>query len=253
MWTRLLLAGFLFLGSFVVSSVTRPTTGPTSPRVGGVYPPPGAADLKLKQIAPRTQMKGTSLEEAINFLRDVMGVNFFVDWHALEPANISRSSAVDVDLHDVSFGRALSYILKSVGNPSGRAGWGVEDGVIVITTEEAADGLTEVKVYDVRDLGSTGATPALSAGAGPAIPKTREDAIERLYRIITSDVLTTTWKDNGGSVGSIHELNARLVIQQSWEGHRLIEELLANLRASGAGTATSLPAPSPARDQKATP
>src|SRR5205823_4389976 len=42
-------------------------------------------------------------------------------------------------------------------------------------------------------------------------------------------VAPDTWKDNGGSIGSIQVYGGRLIIVQTWSNHRAIRRLLAQL------------------------
>ena len=141
---------------------------PPVPAAGGVCPPDGEVDARLRQVLPLVRMRGTPLAEAIDRLREQTGANLLVDWGRLREINVDRKTPVEVDLHDVSFARALHYLLASVGNPAGRADWGLDDGIIVVTTADVTTGMTEVRVYDVRDLiGPSPPVRTRPARAGP--------------------------------------------------------------------------------------
>jgi hypothetical protein len=48
--------------------------------------------------------------------------------------------------------------------------------------------------------------------------------------IITDNIATESWQQNGGSVGALRELAGRLVIGQTDENHQAVARLLAQLR-----------------------
>ena len=83
-----------------------------------------------------------------------------------------------------------------------------------------------MKVIDVRDLlqTDTSAYPALVA------MQLYQRRVNDLIDTIKSVVAPDTWKDSGGTVGSIRELNGQLIINQTMENQRAIVELLSQLR-----------------------
>ena len=50
--------------------------------------------------------------------------------------------------------------------------------------------------------------------------------------VIVSTIAPDTWRDNGGTVGSIREFDGVLIISQTNDNHRLIEQFLAQFRAT---------------------
>lgn len=81
----------------------------------------------------------------------------------------------------------------------------------------------EVRLHDIRGL------PLVEL---PIHPDADADAapMERLFTIIQEGVDTDSWRDHGGTVGAMWELNDVLVIRQSPENHPKIADLLAALR-----------------------
>jgi hypothetical protein len=59
---------------------------------------------------------------------------------------------------------------------------------------------------------------------------TRQDREDQLTRIITDSVDPESWRDAGGTVGSIQSWAGRLIIHQTPDNHQKIESLLNNLR-----------------------
>jgi hypothetical protein len=253
MGTKLLLVGVLTLAALVVSSATRPAATPVAHR-GHVYPPDNKVDLALKQRLPVVRMRQVTLEAAIEQLRSESGANLFVDWVALRAANIDRAAKVDVDLRNVSLAQALDYTLQSTPrDPSTLLSWDVQDNVIVVSPGGGIAHDGSIKIYDIRDLmeselatqkarwdawvkGHGPYQPSNTAraqnGGAPSEP-TWDDLAQTIIRIITDHVAADTWKDNGGATGSIHELNGRLIIQQSWQNHQQVEAILDELREKG--------------------
>ena len=246
MGTKIIIAGILTLAAFVVSSATRPV-GPPPVQRGYVYPPDGKIDTVLKQRLPSVRLRQASLEVAIDWLRSETGANLFVDWQALKAANIDRSSKVDVDLHDVSLAQTLDYTLRSTLQDTAALLWDVQDNVIVISSEGSTAQHGLVKIYDVRDLMESELAKQKARWDswvkehGPYQPSnpplsaepTWDELAETFKKIITDHVGEDTWRDNGGTVGTICELTGRLIIRQTWLNHLKVEALLDELREKG--------------------
>lgn len=246
---KLLILGLLTLAAFAVSSATRPAAAPPAPGAR-VYPPDGKIDAALKQRLPVVRMRQVSLQEAIEWFRSETGANLFVDWVALQAANIDRAAKVDVDLQDVSLAEALDYTLRSTRrDPSTQLWWDVQDNVIVISAEGGIAHDGSVRIYDVRDLmetelaklkvrweswmkknGPPSSNPQrVLVGSEPAW----DVLAQAIMMLITDQVDADTWKDNGGTIGSIRELNGRLIIRQTWQNHQKVEAILDELREKG--------------------
>jgi hypothetical protein len=63
------------------------------------------------------------------------------------------------------------------------------------------------------------------ADSGPA----REEMAEDLTKQIESAVASDSWKDNGGSVGTLRESRGKLYVEQTLENHKLLHEFLDEL------------------------
>ena len=59
---------------------------------------------------------------------------------------------------------------------------------------------------------------------------TRQDLVDSITKLIEDTVATDTWKDNGGSVGALRELEGQLIVTQTPENHRQLLNLLEQLR-----------------------
>jgi general secretion pathway protein D len=69
-----------------------------------------------------------------------------------------------------------------------------------------------------------------TANVGP----TREELVESITKLIEDTVATDSWKDNGGSVGALRELQGQLIVTQTPENHRQLVNLLEQLRETRA-------------------
>src|SRR5690606_4119992 len=62
----------------------------------------------------------------------------------------------------------------------------------------------------------------------------REELVEDIIELIQETVATDSWRDNGGSIGAIQELNGQLVVTQTGENMREVISLLGKLRETRA-------------------
>src|SRR5262249_32629049 len=131
-------------------------------------------------------------------------------WRDLEGAGIDRNAVVSMHLKNISLRQALDHILAEVGSGTVRLGHTIADKAIVISTDEALAKNVKTPAYDRRDL--------------------IQGNSESLIKLIEGFVDADTWKDNGGTIGAVQELNGKLVIQQTPEGHEKIADLLKLLR-----------------------
>ena len=64
--------------------------------------------------------------------------------------------------------------------------------------------------------------------------RTREELIEEITTLIPETVAPDSWRDNGGTVGSIRELQGQLIVTQTPENQRQLVNLLEQLRETRA-------------------
>ena len=137
-----------------------------------------------------------------------------------------------------------------------------------IAAEQAEEERVRVntEVYDIRDLlMQKREYPAKSAlvpptrigerypgGAGaPARPTTmpasantaespqrREDLVEQILTLIKETVDPDSWRDNGGTVGAIRELQGQMIVTQNKANHAALAGLLKQLRERSARMVT---------------
>src|SRR5215475_1245750 len=109
------------------------------------------AKRSLDMTLPATNLDNVSLNDAIDFLRDVSGANIHVNWRALEGIGVGKDAQVNVKLRTVTLRKVLDLVLNEAG--AGQAlTYFVDQGVIEVTTQELADKDLLTRVYLVEDL-----------------------------------------------------------------------------------------------------
>lgn len=211
----------------------------------------------LDQIIPELKLESTTLEQAIDTLRDTTRTNIVVYWNDLEQLGVKRNAPIRVHLWHVSLDRALGVVLTLAGAdyPSTRA---VQDGIIIVARpERLRNGINATRMYDIRDLiekycsesrlptATTQSAPTTGPSSGvpsaPTSSPTFEEMADNFTKLIEDTVDTDSWKDNGGSVGTVRELAGRLIITQTPSAHRQIVDLLRTLRNGISKEGTELP------------
>lgn len=190
-----------------------------------------SARAMLETRLPAANLTNVPLGDAIDFLRDVAGVNITVDWKALESINISKGAQINLNLHDVTAGKVLSLILQEAG-PGDLLTYYVDENVVQVTTRAIADEKQITVVYYVMDLlqpndvfnytisnigggsaqvGNGGGTATLQPNSNGAQSKTVDQKAEDLIKLIETVVRPEIWRDNGGTA-SMAYLNGNLIV-----------------------------------------
>ncbi|HEY4329477.1 MAG TPA: hypothetical protein VGN88_07060 [Phycisphaerae bacterium] len=256
----------------------------------------------LKEITADNQ----GLEKVLNFLRDNMGANIFVNWAALQTAGVDRNTPVSVSLKEVPFRKALTTILSQVGGGTVNLSYTIDDGIITISTKDdlSSSKYQLVKVFDIRDMlvqpnsnvqapkinlqaitsgggtstggggggggfggggggggfggggggfggggsggggfgggGGGGSSGGLfqdntsNQSSGQSTSQQRQQLVDSLIDTIKSTVSPDTWRDSGGTIGSIRELNGQLIVNQTVDNQLAVYNLLQQLRETRA-------------------
>ena len=132
-------AALLALGA---AAPPAPAAGPTTrPNLSGLVRPIDIVSLKNVPFA-----------DAVEFLQNVSGVSFVVDWKTLELAGIDRDTPVELELKNASVRKTLKLMLDLLASNAQPLTAYAQDGIVTITTQEKADSRLITRVYDVRDL-----------------------------------------------------------------------------------------------------
>lgn len=206
----------------------------------------------------------TPLSSVVNFIQAVTNLNIDVDYASLEAAGIDRDSLVTMKVSNASVRTVLDRVLEKVSADSTTgAGWSVQDGILVIASRDVINRDKNLQIYDIRDLlvevpdygdapqfnlqAVLQATAQRGGGGGGQSPfnqqnqqnnndnrRTLEDRTTDLINIITTNVDSQGWQENGGDVGFIQQLSGNLIITQTPANHREVQGLLRKLRETRA-------------------
>jgi len=207
---------------------------------------------KLQQTIP-VEFQANRFENVIEYFRNVTGANIYVQWRTLEAAGISRETPVTMQMN-VSAEKALRLILDDVGGDLVNLSYSIDEGVVVIATEEFLAKETELQTYDIKDLvvqipsfdqapefdlNQIASDAGDTGGGGSIFDDTTEDdqlsvprseRIQRIMDLIRSSIDPDNWRQNGGLTSSMEELNGVLIVNTTTENHQSITGLLRKLR-----------------------
>lgn len=176
------------------------------------------------------------LDEVIDFFHSMSGINFVIARQVTEELSESELS-VSLTLNNISMEKSLNIITDILGLV-----WRIEDSVVKITTSTDISGDVYLELYNVRDL----TTPIVDhpgdeiylegSGGFESFSDDFEEfeepapAIEadRLVQLIQENITPDGWEPPS----SIEPREGVLVIMQTRDVHRLISEMLDDLRAS---------------------
>lgn len=188
-----------------------------------------AARAKFGRPATLT-LTAEPLEMALRTLAERSGVPIRVRWKALEATGLGREAPVTVDLQNVPASRILMRMLEAAAGSTTGTRFEIEDGGVTVSS---ADELSSsryglVRVYDVRDLVGGAGFAHLPAHLQAELHSTQ---VYNLSEVIKAAIEPESWRDNGGTVGSLRVLNGMLIVTQVKRNHVEIEQFLTNLRA----------------------
>lgn len=172
---------------------------------------------RLKRMLPTVQFDAVGFQDVLDFVADVSGLPISVNWKALDALNVDQNAPISVDVHNVALNTALTMILDQLGKGKGKIDYVIGDGYIYVTDARELMDL-HLRTYDINDL--------LTGNDG----KTRQQRVDELVKLIEEFIDRDTWKDNGGTIGTIREADGTLIISQKAAGHRHVAAFLQSLR-----------------------
>jgi hypothetical protein len=178
------------------------------------------AMARLQDRADEVKLDGAGLSDAIDFFRDRTGLSVYVNWKVVEAFGIDRKAPVTLRLKDAKYADVLRLMLNDAGGQAS-LDYTVDDGTVVVTTADDLVRHTTVRVYDVSDL--IAPTPDQDPAAG-------SDKLEKLTQLIQETVAPGSWRDVGGSIGSLRTFNGKLVVNHTETRQQDIDRLLGALR-----------------------
>ncbi len=147
-------------------------------------------------------------------------INVQLDARALDAYGIGVDTPITFSIRNLELRQALTHMLRDL-----ELTWLVRDEVLIITTDEEAEQNLFTRVYPVMDLLGQ-PLPAHEF----EIPRRDADTSE-LVDLTMAIVQPDTWEWSGG-MGSIAEIPqfGILVVAQTQDVHRQVDELLAQMR-----------------------
>lgn len=204
------------------------------------------------------------LKPVLDFFRDLAGVNFHVNWRALEASGISKETRVTIKASNISVGRALDLVLDQINVGRDRLAsvyWIVDKGVVEISTGEVLNRKLITRVYEVGDIlmvvpnfkgptldpgtsgdrsgtgtGGTGrglfdsvgtgtGTGTGTSSEGESMAEQRKRLRDTLIEAIKMCIGDDMWGPTGK--GSIKIIRNQLIITQTQLGFKLLEGTLS--------------------------
>ena len=207
---------------------------------------------KLQQPIP-VDFNANRLENVIEYLRNVTGANFFVQWRALDAAGIAKDTPITMQLQNVAAAKALRLILDEAGGDLVKLDFTVDEGVVIVATKEFLAQKTTIRTYDIRDLtfqvptyndspefdleqvasdsGDSGGSSIFSdVGDETTEQLSPEERTIEIMDLIRNSVDPDEWRAAGGLTSSMEELNGSLIVNTTPENHGQIISLLRMLR-----------------------
>jgi hypothetical protein len=233
--------GAVGLVIIMLLSATAPVALASSPPAS--RPTTTATTQPLDPVIPVAEFRGISMEKAVETLRDMTKVNIVVRWPTLKEAGVERSSPVDLRVTRLPLQRVLE-LLGDVGGAAAASNVELaarEDrGVVILSTrDDLESGGTTLRLYDVRDLveSDMAVRSRVSISQAATMPTTQPtpeerygESLDQLNRVIEETIDPESWRDAGGTIGSIQDFNGMLIISHTPANHARIAKLLEELR-----------------------
>ena len=201
----------------------------------------------------------TPFNEVVQQLAKSQNVNIIVNWNDLARAGVKRDVAIDLSLpREISLKKVLTEALEQAGGGTVELGFEVAENAVNIGTRQTLNRETVTKVYDISDLlmevpHFTDAPMVDLRQATPKPKKVSENAsapwkygdddddederdphldgrVKKIIDLIEESIAPESWRDRGGTIGQIKEINGQLVVTQNAAAQRQIVGLLDRLR-----------------------
>ncbi|NNJ27331.1 permease prefix domain 1-containing protein [Alienimonas chondri] len=224
------------------------------PRRPGTRDLPEASRLEEMLEVPTTLAglrPGDTVAEALDTLAGIHQIAILPDSRALDLEGIDlRDLPIDnpPQLSGYSLRTTLDVLLSTVSEESLLAV--PRDGILFITTQEAAGLDLETRIYNVRDLLTDVRTSSGGMGGGfgggefgggefggsggENANGAANDLVAMILSVTGGSNFGGGWMETGEGEGSLEHFNGLLAVRQTTTVHRQIEDLLSSLRRSAA-------------------
>jgi hypothetical protein len=204
------------------------------------------------------------LKDFFDYLDNTLDFESCFDQGALQQAGIDPAAT----LVSKSFKHIRGKMLLDLVLVDSNLGYRVRDGLVIVSTKDKLGTELEVRIYDARNIldhdksyaygekasahdhahperrtavpdndpsaaATTGIIHLVQAGGAPQSERktpSPDSPVERLINVIVTTVNPETWSQDGGQ-GTISEYGGLLVIAQTEEVHRKVDDLLEQLES----------------------
>jgi hypothetical protein len=118
---------------FAVAETIEPSTQPAAAIASVPTPEDLATEKRLDRKLPSVQLPRVTFSDAIDFLRDITGENFYTDWKNLQLAGVTKNTFVSLERQNIPMREALHQILAATGSEA--LEFHIMGGVVVISTK----------------------------------------------------------------------------------------------------------------------
>ncbi len=184
-----------------------------------------------------------------------------VNWHDLKRGGVDVDAPIDLRIPtEITLKKVLTEVLEQAGGGMVDVGFSLADGIIKVATQDTLDHETYSAIYDISDLlmeipvfndapmmdlrdasRNAKVSPRAQAQERPWLygdddddvneeDPGRRSRVRQIISILQDNVFPDSWKDRGGTIGTIDEFNGQLVITQNSAGQQKISSLLGKLR-----------------------
>jgi hypothetical protein len=87
---------------------------------------------QLDREVPEIDFVGQGLADVLDFMRDVAGVNIFVNWRSLEEIDVNKDAPIKLHLKNAKLKDWLDSISKGLETKKGKVQFTAESGLVVI-------------------------------------------------------------------------------------------------------------------------
>ena len=208
----------------------------------------------LDRPLPEVRFNASPLSDVVDFLADVSGANFSVDWKALENAHVAKDAPITLRMSaSVPLRKVLGLVLRQAASDAPLTFY-VDDGVIEVTSQEAEDKVLISKTYPIQDLlfqatdyndaprldlSSAGQGQSAGGGGGGGgstsnnlftggnsstsqTASTQKERADEIIKLITDTVKPELWQVNGGTA-TISFFRGMLIVNAPRSIHEMLE------------------------------
>jgi hypothetical protein len=181
-----------------------------------------AVRAKLDSIQADLSFEDAGFVDAVQFLGEKSGLNILIDSRVSDEV---AEATVSLSLKAIRLENALDWLVRGVG-----LAWKVTDGVVLITSRDAAADRPQLALYDVSDILSAPRDfPAFGTADSTSV------TVDDLGDVVRAVVAPETWES---SPNSMESTGKSLLVVAEPAVHAQVERLLATLRAASQFTVT---------------